>query len=103
MPIGMFYSTQAKKFIINKPTRPAPKLISKAKGKEKVKNQDPKPSTLQEAVGDRPKKPSKPAPKPKEEPKKEEPKKETNREKMIRERKKDRGKILPLYSVALCG
>jgi len=109
MPIGMFYSTQAKKFIINKPTRPAPKLPPKptkkaptppkAKGKEKVKNQDPIPATQQEAVGDRPKKKIgfKVIKKlKKEEPKKEVPKKETRREKIIRERKKDRGKILPI-------
>jgi len=111
MPPNMFYSTQAKKFIINKPTRPAPKLPPKptkkapsppkAKGKEKVSNQDPAPSSLQELVGDRPKKKKvikilkKEEPK-KEVPKKEEPKKETKREKIIRERKKDRGKILPI-------
>lgn len=63
MPPNMFYSTQAKKFIINKPTRPAPKLTSKAKGKQTVKNEEPAPASLKEAVGDRPKKPSKPAPK----------------------------------------
>jgi len=69
MPPNMFYSTQAKKFIINKPTRPAPKLTSKAKGKQTVKNEEPAPASLKEAVGDRPKKPSKLAPKPKSEPK----------------------------------
>ncbi len=112
MPIGMFYSTQAKKFIINKPTRPAPKLPPKptkkaptppkAKGKEKVSNEEPKPSTLQESVGDRPKtKPKKKVklvikPKKKEEPKK---KKETETKRIIREGRekvlKDKGKIIP--------
>ncbi len=73
IPPNMFYSTQAKKFIIKKPTRPAPKLPpkptkpvpalpTKAKGKEKVKNQEPAPATLQEAVGDRPKKKEKAKP-----------------------------------------